>query len=114
MLTLCEQVCQHCEVCRNRDTLSGGGAVATQVKENPPFPFYTVSIDHKTVTAPKGIKYQYILVIIGMLTRFVTAVPCVTTSAKEILSMLTNHIITKYSFPMVIKSDNGTTAFRNE
>eukprot|EP00965_Chrysotila_dentata_P125288 4142030-Pleurochrysis_carterae.AAC.1 len=81
--------------------------------KDPPFPFHTVSIDHKTVTAPKGTNYQYILVIVDMLTRFVTAIPCVTASAEETLSILMNHVITKYSFPMVIKSDNGS-AFRNE
>eukprot|EP00965_Chrysotila_dentata_P146212 4828413-Pleurochrysis_carterae.AAC.1 len=51
--------------------------------KDPPFPFHTVSIDHKTVTAPKGNKFQYILVIVDMLTHFVTAVPAVTTSAEE-------------------------------
>eukprot|EP00965_Chrysotila_dentata_P257847 6213024-Pleurochrysis_carterae.AAC.4 len=74
MLTHCERMCQLCEVCRNRDVPSGGGAVATQVMKDPPFPCHTVSIiDHKTVTAPKGAKYQYILVIVDVLTRFVTA-----------------------------------------
>eukprot|EP00965_Chrysotila_dentata_P008787 286414-Pleurochrysis_carterae.AAC.1 len=69
-------MCQHCEVYRNRDEPSGGGAVAQQVMKDPPFPFHTdVSIDHKTVTAPRGTKHQYILVIGDMLTRFVTAVP---------------------------------------
>eukprot|EP00965_Chrysotila_dentata_P156791 5180685-Pleurochrysis_carterae.AAC.1 len=106
-------MCQHCEVCRNRNTPSNGGAVATQVMKDPPFPFHTVSIDHTTVTAPKGTKYQYILVIVDMLTRFVTAVPCVSTSAEETLSILMIHVITKYSSSMVIKSDNDT-AFRNE
>eukprot|EP00965_Chrysotila_dentata_P150595 4975142-Pleurochrysis_carterae.AAC.2 len=54
MLTHCEQMCQHCEVCRNRDTPSSGKAVSTQVMKDAPFPFHTVSIDHKTVTTPKG------------------------------------------------------------
>eukprot|EP00965_Chrysotila_dentata_P019309 642640-Pleurochrysis_carterae.AAC.1 len=122
MLTHCEQMCQYCEVCRNqdtssssgavstqvmkdppfsfhtvcrnRDTPSSGGAVSTQVMKDPPFPFHTVSIDHKTVTAPK-------------------AVSCVTTSAEETLLILMTHVITKYSFLMVIKSNNGS-AFRNE
>eukprot|EP00965_Chrysotila_dentata_P147266 4862180-Pleurochrysis_carterae.AAC.1 len=71
-------MCQHCEVCRNRNVPSSGGAVAQQVMKGPPFPFHTVSIDHKTVTAPRGTKYQYILVVVDMLTRFVTAVPAVT------------------------------------
>eukprot|EP00965_Chrysotila_dentata_P026379 873870-Pleurochrysis_carterae.AAC.1 len=75
--------------------------------KDPPFPFHTVSIDHKTVTAPKGTKFQYILVIVDMLTRFVTAVPAVTTSAEETSTLLMTHVFTKYSFPMVIKSDNG-------
>eukprot|EP00965_Chrysotila_dentata_P152713 5047339-Pleurochrysis_carterae.AAC.1 len=57
MLTHCEQMCQHCEVRRNRDVPSSGGAVAQQVMKDPPFPFHTVSIDHKTVTAPRGTKY---------------------------------------------------------
>eukprot|EP00965_Chrysotila_dentata_P147072 4855951-Pleurochrysis_carterae.AAC.1 len=48
-----------------------------------------------------------------MLTRFATAVPCVTTSAEETLSILMNHVIAKCSFPTVIKSENGS-AFRNE
>eukprot|EP00965_Chrysotila_dentata_P096111 3175254-Pleurochrysis_carterae.AAC.1 len=48
-------------VCRNRDVPSGGGAVAQKVMKDPPFPFHTVSVDHKTVTAPRGTKYQYIL-----------------------------------------------------
>eukprot|EP00965_Chrysotila_dentata_P025668 852469-Pleurochrysis_carterae.AAC.1 len=113
MLTHCEQMCQHCEVCRTRDTPSSSGAVSTQVMKGPPFPFHTVSIDHKTVTAPKGTKYQYNLMIVDMLTRFVTAIPRVTTSAEETLSILMNHVITKYSCPMVIKSDHGS-AFRNE
>eukprot|EP00965_Chrysotila_dentata_P007172 233157-Pleurochrysis_carterae.AAC.1 len=68
-------MCQHCEVCRNRDVPSSGGAVAQLVKKDPPFPFHTVSIDRKTVPAPRGTKFQYILVIVDMLTRFVTAVP---------------------------------------
>eukprot|EP00965_Chrysotila_dentata_P038459 1278094-Pleurochrysis_carterae.AAC.1 len=81
--------------------------------KDPPFPFHTVSIDHKTVTAPRGTKYQYILVVVDMLTRFVTAVPAVTTSAEETITLLMTHVFTKYSFPMVMKSDNGS-AFRNE
>eukprot|EP00965_Chrysotila_dentata_P090353 2981378-Pleurochrysis_carterae.AAC.1 len=48
-----------------------------------------------------------------MLTRFVTAVPAVTTSAEATLTILMTHVVTKYSFPMVIKSDNGS-ASRNE
>eukprot|EP00965_Chrysotila_dentata_P013813 458427-Pleurochrysis_carterae.AAC.1 len=48
-----------------------------------------------------------------MLTRFVTAIPTKTISAEETLTALMEHVFTKYSFPMVIKSDNGT-AFRNE
>eukprot|EP00965_Chrysotila_dentata_P054636 1813865-Pleurochrysis_carterae.AAC.1 len=48
-----------------------------------------------------------------MLTCFVTAVPAVTTSAEETLTLLMTQVFTKYSFPMVIKSDNGS-AFRNE
>eukprot|EP00965_Chrysotila_dentata_P150594 4975142-Pleurochrysis_carterae.AAC.1 len=48
-----------------------------------------------------------------MLTRFVTAVPCVTTLAEETLSILMNHVITKILLSMVIKSDSGS-AFRNE
>eukprot|EP00965_Chrysotila_dentata_P116829 3861436-Pleurochrysis_carterae.AAC.2 len=81
--------------------------------KDPPFPFHIMSIDRKTITAPKGTKYRYMLVIVDMLTRFVTAVPRVTTSAEETLWILMSHVITKYSFPMVIKSDNGS-AFRNE
>eukprot|EP00965_Chrysotila_dentata_P172169 5681484-Pleurochrysis_carterae.AAC.3 len=80
MLADCKQMCQHCEVRRNRDTPSSGGALATQVMKDPPFPFHTGSINHKTVTAPKGTAYQYILVIVNMLPRFVTAVSCATTS----------------------------------
>eukprot|EP00965_Chrysotila_dentata_P114495 3783933-Pleurochrysis_carterae.AAC.1 len=57
MLTRCEQMCQHCHLCRNRDTPSSSGAVSTQVMKDPPFPFHTGSIDHKTVTAPKSTKY---------------------------------------------------------
>eukprot|EP00965_Chrysotila_dentata_P057475 1906729-Pleurochrysis_carterae.AAC.1 len=48
-----------------------------------------------------------------MLTRFITAIPTKTLSAEETLTALMEHVFTKYSFPMVIKSDNGT-AFRNE
>eukprot|EP00965_Chrysotila_dentata_P012445 409265-Pleurochrysis_carterae.AAC.1 len=48
-----------------------------------------------------------------MLTRFVTAVPAVTTCAEGTLTLLMTHVFTKYSFPMVIKSNNGS-AFRNE
>eukprot|EP00965_Chrysotila_dentata_P091331 3015479-Pleurochrysis_carterae.AAC.1 len=91
ILTHCEQMCQHCEVCRNRDVPSNGGAVARQVMKDPPFLFHTVSIDHKTVTAQRGTKYQYILLIVDMLTRFVTAVPAVTTSAEETLTLLMTH-----------------------
>eukprot|EP00965_Chrysotila_dentata_P034920 1162356-Pleurochrysis_carterae.AAC.1 len=66
MLTHCEQMCQHREVCRNREIPSSGRAVSTQVMKDPPFPFQTVSIDHKTVTAPKGTKYQYILAVVDV------------------------------------------------
>eukprot|EP00965_Chrysotila_dentata_P184508 6091091-Pleurochrysis_carterae.AAC.1 len=48
-----------------------------------------------------------------MLTRFVTAIPTKTMSAEETLTALMEHVFTKYSFPLMIKSDNGT-AFRNE
>eukprot|EP00965_Chrysotila_dentata_P018415 612634-Pleurochrysis_carterae.AAC.1 len=48
-----------------------------------------------------------------MLTRFVTAIPTKTRSAEETLTALMEHVFTKYSFPVVIKSDNKT-ALRNE
>eukprot|EP00965_Chrysotila_dentata_P160787 5309715-Pleurochrysis_carterae.AAC.1 len=61
MLTYCEQMCQHCQICRGRDTPSAGGNVATGVIQDPPFPFHTINIDHKTVTAPRSTGYHYIL-----------------------------------------------------
>eukprot|EP00965_Chrysotila_dentata_P091649 3026021-Pleurochrysis_carterae.AAC.4 len=86
MLTYCEQMCQHCQICRGRDTPSAGGHVATGVTQDPPFPFRTISIDHKTVTAPRSTGYHNILVVVGMLHRFVTAIPTKTMSAEETLT----------------------------
>eukprot|EP00965_Chrysotila_dentata_P142509 4711043-Pleurochrysis_carterae.AAC.1 len=43
MLTHCEQMCQHCQICRGRDTPSAGGHVATGITQDPPFPFHTIS-----------------------------------------------------------------------
>eukprot|EP00965_Chrysotila_dentata_P241989 6204628-Pleurochrysis_carterae.AAC.1 len=106
-------MCQHCQICRSRDTPSAGGHVATGIIQDPPFPFHTISIDHKAVTAPRATGYQYTLVVVDMLTWFVTAIPTKTMSAKETLTALMEQVFTKYSFPLVIKSDNGT-AFRNE
>eukprot|EP00965_Chrysotila_dentata_P215790 6189004-Pleurochrysis_carterae.AAC.1 len=108
-------MCQHCQVCRGRDTPSAGGHVDTGVTQDPPYPFYTISIDHKTVAAPRSTGYQYILlVVVDMLTYFITTIPTKTvSSAEETLTSLMKHAFTKYSFPMVIKSDNGS-AFRNE
>eukprot|EP00965_Chrysotila_dentata_P140698 4651670-Pleurochrysis_carterae.AAC.1 len=53
MLTHFEQMCQHYEVCRNRDTPSKGGAVSTQVIKDPPFLFHTVSICYGGLTPPQ-------------------------------------------------------------
>eukprot|EP00965_Chrysotila_dentata_P055078 1827321-Pleurochrysis_carterae.AAC.1 len=100
MLTQCEQMCQHCQICRGRGTPSAGGHVATGVIQDPPFPFHTISIDHETVTAPRSTGYHYILVVVDMLTRFVTAIPTKTMSAEETLTALMEHVFTKYSFPM--------------
>eukprot|EP00965_Chrysotila_dentata_P132892 4394100-Pleurochrysis_carterae.AAC.1 len=61
MLTHCEQMCHHCQICRGRDTPSAGGHIATGVIQDPPFPFHTIRIDHKTVTAPRSTGYHYIL-----------------------------------------------------
>eukprot|EP00965_Chrysotila_dentata_P255509 6212245-Pleurochrysis_carterae.AAC.2 len=47
------------------------------------------------------------------LLQIVAAVSSVTTSAEKTLATLMNHVLTTYTFQMVIQSDNGT-AFRNE
>eukprot|EP00965_Chrysotila_dentata_P256429 6212535-Pleurochrysis_carterae.AAC.4 len=77
---------------------SAGGHVATGVIQDPPFPFHTISIDHKTVTAPRATGYQYILVVVDMLTRFVTAIPTKTMSAEETLTALMEHVFTNTPF----------------
>eukprot|EP00965_Chrysotila_dentata_P035143 1169342-Pleurochrysis_carterae.AAC.2 len=113
MLTHCEQMCQHCQICRSRDTPSAGRHVATGVTPDPPFPFHKISIEHKTVATPRSTGYHYILVVLDILIRFVTAIPTKTMSAEETLTDLMEHVFIKYSFPLVFKSDKGT-AFRNE
>eukprot|EP00965_Chrysotila_dentata_P252402 6210656-Pleurochrysis_carterae.AAC.5 len=95
ILTYCEQMCHHCQICRGRDTPSAGGHVDNGVTQDPPFPFHTISIDHKTVTAPRATGYQYILAAVDMLTRFVTAIPAKTMSAEETLTALMEHVFTK-------------------
>eukprot|EP00965_Chrysotila_dentata_P196953 6177909-Pleurochrysis_carterae.AAC.4 len=88
--------------------------IATGVTQDPPFPFHTISIDHKTVTAPRSKGYQYILVVVDMLTAFVTAIPTKTMSAEETLTALMQQVFAKYSFPSAIKSSDNEIAFRNE
>eukprot|EP00965_Chrysotila_dentata_P067198 2224273-Pleurochrysis_carterae.AAC.2 len=85
--------------------------VTNAVTQDPPFPVHTISIEHKTVTAPQAMGHQHILVVVDMLTRFiVTAILTETVSAEETLSALIKHV---FSFPLVIELDNGT-AFQNE
>eukprot|EP00965_Chrysotila_dentata_P229604 6197284-Pleurochrysis_carterae.AAC.1 len=114
MFTHCEQICQHCQLSRGRDTPSVGGHVATGVAQDPPFSFHTISIDHKAATASRATGYQYILVVVDMRTRFATAIPTKIISVEDTISGLAmEHVFTKHFFPLVIKSDNGI-AFRNE
>eukprot|EP00965_Chrysotila_dentata_P126782 4193250-Pleurochrysis_carterae.AAC.2 len=86
---------KHCQICRGKDTPSAGGHVATGVIQDPPFPFHTISIDHKTVTAPRVTGYQHILVVADMLPRFVTAAPAKTMSAEKTLTALMEHVFTE-------------------
>eukprot|EP00965_Chrysotila_dentata_P211313 6186395-Pleurochrysis_carterae.AAC.5 len=67
-------------------------------RSGPPFPFHTISIDHKTVAAPRSTGYHYILVGVDMLTRFVTAIPTETISAEETLTALMEHVLRSTPF----------------
>eukprot|EP00965_Chrysotila_dentata_P132244 4373025-Pleurochrysis_carterae.AAC.2 len=73
-----EEMLTHCKHSRT---------VATQVIKDPSFPFHTLSIHYKTVTAPKGTRFLYILAIVDKLTRFVMGVPSLPTLAEATLAI---------------------------
>ena len=109
MLSDCESVIERCEVCRVRDLTNKKHPRFASLPD-PPYPYHTVYIDYKIMPKPlKGStrKYRAILVVVDGLTRYVTAVPVVDTTAESTVQALVKHVFSLYSMPSVVRSDNG-------
>eukprot|EP00965_Chrysotila_dentata_P143802 4751386-Pleurochrysis_carterae.AAC.1 len=73
----------------------------------PPHPFHTICVDHKTMLRSLDTEFHYILVVVCGLTRFTIAIPVPDTSADTTLRALVARVFTSHSIPLVLKSDNG-------
>ena len=109
MWTDCEQFVAHCEVCSSRRTTQLKPTLGGMLHE-PPFPFHTVHIDHKTLSESGG--FNYVLIVTCRLTRFTMAIPQRKQNAHETIIALMR-VFTIFGMPTRMYSDNGP-AFKNE
>ena len=95
-----------CDICQKTDKTTPNPN-CMQLREVTTVPFESVAIDlvGPFLTAVGG--FQFLLTCIDNATRWPEAIPIRTTTAKTIISHLTN-IFTRYGFPTVLTSDNGT------
>ena len=106
LLSDCEEVVNHCEVCKVRD-MSHQLHPRFTAMPDPPHPFHTIYIDYKTVPGSKDETKNSILVIVDGLTRYVIAEPVSAKTAEITLKALVNRVFTVHSLPSVLRSDNG-------
>ena len=106
MLSDCDEVVQHCEVCRVRD-MSHQLHPRFTAMPDPPHPFHHIYIDYKDVPGSENSDKNAILIIVDGLTRYVIAVPTNNKTAETTLKALINNVFTVHSLPSVIRSDNG-------
>ena len=102
----CLQHIRSCIVCQKTDK-SMPRQSSMQLREVTTVPFESVAIDlvGPFPTAVGG--YKFLLTCIDNATRWPEAIPIRTTTARTIISQLTN-IFTRCGFPTVLTSDNGT------
>ena len=106
----CHLFVSRCEVCSSR-TNADGTHLAASVLMDPPHPFHTIAIDYKVLPQHIESEYKNLLVVVDELTRYTIAIPTRTQTAAETFRALFDHVFSVFSFPCVVRSDNG---FRNE
>ena len=104
MYTDAMEFVHHCEVCEGRRLAALRPTQATALPE-PPFPFHTLHLDHKTLCPSGG--FEYLLIVVDRLTRFCFAKPQADLSAATTLRTLLT-IFHVFGFPMRIYTDNGS------
>ena len=57
---------------------------------------------------PKSNGYEYILVAVDYVSKWVEAIPTKTTTTKVVLEFIRDHILTRFGVPRAIISDKGT------
>eukprot|EP00965_Chrysotila_dentata_P221063 6192169-Pleurochrysis_carterae.AAC.4 len=102
----CDKFVKQYQNCDPRTTASLPEVRSHSLTE-PPNPFHTTYIDHKTMPRSLNTKFHYILVVVCRLTRFTIAIPVPDTSADATLRALVARVFTIHSIPLVLKSDNG-------
>ena len=97
---------RHCDKCQKIDKATPKHN-SMQIRELPTIPFEMVAIElvGPFPTALGG--FRFILTCIDMATRCPEAIPIRSTTAKVIITQLTN-IFSRCGFPMTLTSDNGS------
>ena len=97
-----------CDTCLRMNKLHSRHNAPIQKVDSIVSPFYKIAID---IIGPmqqtKGSRYRFVLMIIDLATRWVEAVPLREITSERICTALMS-VFTKYGFPTIILSDNGT------
>ena len=71
-------------------------------------PFHSLSLDHIGPLYPEVNGYKYILACKCLFSNWVELLPCKSTSAQEVTSLLASEVFCRYSLPACIIADRGS------
>ena len=84
--------------------------VRSEPKVEPPHPFHTIHIDHKRLVPSGDSGFEYLLIVVCALTRWIIAIPVVSSTSDEVYRALYRHVFQAFSFPVQIIADNAFRA----
>ena len=97
-----------CDICLRKNKLSSTHIAPVQKSDTIVAPFYKIAIDIiGPMTTTKSSQNRFVLMIVDMATRWVEAIPLRDITSERICNSLLS-VFTRYGFPSVILSDNGT------
>ena len=71
-------------------------------------PFHSLSLDHIGPLYPEINGFRYILACKCLFSNWVELLPCKTTSAQEVTTLLASEVFCRYSLPACIIADRGS------
>ena len=103
----------YCDQCQRKNLIHAKHKAPIQKVDKIVAPFYKVAIDIiGPMTTTRTTKSRFALVLIDLATRWIEVVPLREITSERICNALLS-IFTKYGFPNIILSDNGTQFVSN-